>query len=607
MRMPRRLAVTTILILLAASLATGVWWLNRQPPHVPLVLPVSTRLDRFASTEKYVGNQVCRQCHVDHGETWRQSPHGRALGDVDLAAEPPDGEFTHAASGRSYSILRRDGELWHQEWLTAGGERLLLGEHPMRATIGSGHYSRSYLWCDGDFWMESPATWYAARSEWAISPGYDVYNQGFERPIDIRCIRCHAGRVEAIDGSVHRLNVHVAAVDCERCHGPGERHVLARQQGLTEEPADSTLVHPARLSRERQIDLCAQCHLHGDATVELEGDLAARFRPGLRLADFQVHFALHQGDREMSVVGHVEQMQHSRCYTESKTLTCTTCHDPHGRAAADSVVDHRASCLTCHTEQACSLPVETRRQQEPADDCTVCHMPRVATDIPHFAFRHHRIGKHRPPPPSEPQSPASKPGRLEPLDDLSHLTEAERERAFGLAAVQLLLHPSARDHGVEYATQGRQHLERALSAGVNDAEVHAALAYLLWQMEPVRASAHAQSVLNAPRASAEARSGALFALGRMAGQRDVVSAIPYWEQLVTLRRYGDAWHALARGYLLQGRAEDALQAARKAVEISPERPDFRRTLARCFATSGDADAARNALETGQRLEAMMPR
>lgn len=94
----------------------------------------------------------------------------------------------------------------------------------------------------------------------------------------------------------------------------------------------------------------------------------------------------------------------------------------------------------------------------------------------------------------------------------------------------------------------------------------------------------------------------MFALARSAGQRDIVSAIPYWEQLVKLRRYGDAWHALGRGYRVQGRLSEAIAAVQKAVEISPERPDFRRTLAGCLSAAGDDAAARQSLEWAARLE-----
>lgn len=602
---PRR---NTIVIGLLAGLGLlillgGVWGVFRsRSPE-----PISVRQEfqdspRSHRDERFVGSDVCRQCHAGHGDRWVQSAHNLALADIDLAAEPPDGEFAHPASGRNYRILRRDGQFWHQEWLPTTTEPLLLAEHPMRAVIGSGHFSRSYLWCDGEFWMESPATWYAARQEWGISPGYDVFNHGFERPIDLRCIRCHAGQVEAIDASVHRLDVQVASVDCERCHGPGDRHVALRQRGNAKDPVEEFIVHPAKLSRELQIDLCAQCHLHGDATVELAGGGVADFQPGQPLSQFQVHFALDFGSREMAVVGHVEQMKLSRCYTESQTLTCTTCHDPHGRLPTDAAVDHRASCLTCHSEQSCSIEPAVRRQQQPADDCAECHMPRVPTEIPHFAFRHHRIGRHTGDAVAPPAKSSSSPGRLVPLDDLSHLTAAQRDRVFGLAGVQLLTHSSARDHGAAYAALAQEHLERAAAAGAGDAEVQAALARLLWPTDPERAKALAEQALASAGASADVRSAALFALARSAGQRDIVSAIPYWEQLVKLRRYGDAWHALGRGYRVQGRLSEAIAAVQKAVEISPERPDFRRTLAGCLSTAGDEAAAKRNLEWAARLE-----
>ncbi len=51
-------------------------------------------------------------------------------------------------------------------------------------------------------------------------------------------------------------------IDCQRCHGPGGGHVrVAQAQGARQEDIRRTMVNPARLSGDRQMEVCMQCHL----------------------------------------------------------------------------------------------------------------------------------------------------------------------------------------------------------------------------------------------------------------------------------------------------------------------------------------------------------
>ena len=141
-------------------------------------------------------------------------------------------------------------------------------------------------------------------------------------------------------GNEYDVEVIEPAIGCERCHGPGELHVAWHEGALpnlysdagrstpAEGAKDNTIVNPARLSRELSEAVCQQCHLQGDVQVTVRGRRHDSFRPGFPLSDFRHEYRLFASS-DMTVVGHVEQMQQSRCYTESDSLTCTTCHDPH--------------------------------------------------------------------------------------------------------------------------------------------------------------------------------------------------------------------------------------------------------------------------------------
>lgn len=586
--------------------AAGAGWLiyrsgaSSVAPVLPL--PVSDFQNSVPSAE-YVGSQACAACHPAEDRTYRETAHSRALGDIDLKHEPPDGEFTHAPSGRSYRIYRKDGKLRQREFARQGNDELLLSDFAMRYVIGSGRFSRSYLVEDQGFLVESPVTWYASRPGWAISPGYDKYNHGFERAAEIRCINCHAGRVASIDGSPHKLAISDLTIGCERCHGPGALHA-ARWKGVASSSGemDLSIVHPGRLDRAKQEAICSDCHLHGAAAVTIRGRGVTSFRPGLPLQEFRVDYGFDTANRSMEVVGHMLQMRMSRCYQASGTLTCTTCHNPHAKPAPhEAQAFYRRQCLACHTEESCKQPVHERTAKAAGDNCMTCHMPQVPTEIPHFAFTHHRIGLHNA---GETQPEPTEPGTLVPLDDLSHLPQVDQDRCLGLAYIELLDKADPRFAPV-YQVRARKLLEGVRESGLQDGDVEAGLARLYWQLDASKSIQHAEAALKDGALSAGGRSTALFVLARSRMERkEYAQAEAVIQDLVRINRYSDAWKMLSVCQEHAGDMPAALASIRRAAEISPQRPDFQERIAELLQRAGDNAQAAAALERARKLAAV---
>jgi hypothetical protein len=446
------------------------------------------RPSRFQNTEPavaFVGAAGCAACHAEEHASYLATAHSKALAEVVLAQEPPDGEFDDVHSKKRYRIRRQDNQMYHQEWLQMAGEELILANFPVRYVIGSGRFSRSYLIEIDGFLYESPATWYSARPGWALSPGYDKFNPGFQRPAELRCLLCHAGRIEPVDNSPQRVDLHALAIDCERCHGPGALHVAkwkSSNGSLAPGEVDETIVNPVHLDRHLREDICAQCHLHSAATVELPGRRLQDFRPGRSLADFVTHFSNRTPSEEMQVVGHVEQMRLSPCYQESETLTCTTCHDLHAPlSSADKKVVYRAKCLTCHSEQACTAGQAERFAAGVADNCLTCHMPQSKTEIPHFAFTHHRIGIHAA---NRKSSSEQELSELVPLEDPSWQPKFVQDRNLGLAYLQFSIAPGQGEFSEAYRQRAQSLLEAVEQRHPGDTEVTSSLARLFWSRDP---------------------------------------------------------------------------------------------------------------------------
>jgi hypothetical protein len=94
----------------------------------------------------------------------------------------------------------------------------------------------------------------------------------------------HADRpVPFLEGKYAELR---PGIGCERCHGPGARHVNDRRAAVrTDSGYDKTIVNPARLPLARRLDVCEQCHVHTAVAVLREGRHAFSYLPSEPLRD----------------------------------------------------------------------------------------------------------------------------------------------------------------------------------------------------------------------------------------------------------------------------------------------------------------------------------
>src|SRR5262249_53400640 len=155
----------------------AVWWLWPTPTlkPVPKDEPGELALPRYSDSPflnvgpdaQYIGSAACAGCHTRNHKSYLLTAHSKALSDVDPGLEPPDGSFEHKASGRSYRVYRKDGQLRHEEVLrTAEGQEIARVDLPVRYLVGSGHFSRTYIVEVEGFLHESPITWYTSKSSW---------------------------------------------------------------------------------------------------------------------------------------------------------------------------------------------------------------------------------------------------------------------------------------------------------------------------------------------------------------------------------------------------------------------------------------------------------
>jgi hypothetical protein len=136
-------------------------------------------------------------------------------------------------------------------------------------------------------------------------------------------------------------------------------------------PEDFAIVNPARLSRARQLQLCALCHEGGGTALQPP----LSYKPGDDLAEF-IAFAKLAPNAKVDVhASQVQLLERSRCFRFSRTLTCITCHDVH--TTQRETAPYAAKCLSCHKVENCG---EFAMQGHAIDTrCIDCHMPLQET------------------------------------------------------------------------------------------------------------------------------------------------------------------------------------------------------------------------------------
>jgi hypothetical protein len=548
---------------------------------------------------RYVGDSACTACHGQIAENYRRHPMGRSLAPIALAWETggdvSPGRPLFQAQGLEYSIEHRDGRVWHQETKRdASGQVIARNEAEIAHVLGSGSQGISYLIDRGGFLFQSPISWYVARREWDLAPGYERMNLHFDRPVASSCLYCHANRVQPIEGTVNGYRRPIFqghSIGCERCHGPGELHA---QQPTAVDGRSRTIVNPAALAPALRGAVCEQCHLMGQRRVVKQDRREDEFRPGLDFDHFWSVFESADGTTEERFVGQVEQMHESRCFRESESrLSCISCHDPHLRPEPDEQANYyQRRCLQCHADRGCTLPLPARLARSKSDDCAGCHMPQgQRTDILHAATTNHRVVRQgqssgaRLPNPVPPGSGAP-PLVLFRRERMSEQERQAADRDMGVALCQ---------EGAAGAALALPLLEKALDARPDDVPAWEARGYAQALLgRHLQGLASFQSALAREPARESALTGAADAAAR-AGRLEEAAGL--LGRAIGINPSHWAYQADLASLFFRSRDwKAAAEAARAAVLLSPFDLASRRLLVRSCLRLGDSEAAQRELQ-----------
>ena len=362
------------------------------------------------SSEVPEAMKACYACHEDVVRQYMEHGMAQSIGPV---GSPEPGVVTNPISGTRYEIYTEGGEPWFKGIRPDGGTRYqrLVGR------IGAGLFDTSWIGAEVDpFTNEDTGRLFFAPVETITDHGLALSpfelragSAGLDLGLNQACLTCHTtDRLTSLphasvapDGQTiypdNALGIDAFDVlqplGCEACHGDTHRHVTM-MTGLPDEDSDDLgLETLSRSTPGRQRDICARCHLQGDARLELVEGLPRA--EGALAGQIPVLVPAHSGEA-FRFVGQLERLALSACFKASPSMTCTTCHDAHTGIARQGTARFDAACKTCHevAPSHTSLTVEavTGEPARTPEGCVDCHVRRSQPfDLPHIRTADHYI------------------------------------------------------------------------------------------------------------------------------------------------------------------------------------------------------------------------
>lgn len=239
--------------------------------------------------------------------------------------------------------------------------------------VGLGRGGQSYLYVRNSVYYEARVSYFRSIDNLDLTLGHPQaepagLDEAAGRPLTdadvMKCFNCHSTGQQ----SVSHLAERTPGIACEKCHGPGGKHVAAVQSGKMN---GLGIFNPGRMKVEDQVyTFCGSCHRNAF-------DVADNKASGIATIRFEPY-----------------RLILSRCFdSRDARIACTACHDAHDRMHEDPAF-YDAKCLDCHAGPrrpasagkitGAPCPAATR-------NCVTCHMPKLELPGDHFKFADHDI------------------------------------------------------------------------------------------------------------------------------------------------------------------------------------------------------------------------
>lgn len=331
--------------------------------------------ERKIDYSQFAGSASCGNCHKEicnsHSSTAHYLTSGIANEKSIRGSFEAGKNIFEFAQNASVAMEKRKDAFYQVEYFE-GNEKLA---KQFDVVVGSGTKGQTYLNWDNNRLFQLPITYFTATDQWCNSPGYPG-RVAFNRPVTSRCMECHSTYATILseagkEPELFDRSKMIYGVDCEKCHGPAAEHVAYQAKNPTDTTA-KFIINPAKLSRQQNLDMCALCH--GGRLQKTKPSFS--FVAGDALTDYFKKSATPQFASEIDVHGNqYGLMSASKCFMQSKTMTCNSCHNSHVNEAGQVKVFSQR-CISCHTtEHVGTCKMTGTIGNTISNNCIDCHMP----------------------------------------------------------------------------------------------------------------------------------------------------------------------------------------------------------------------------------------
>ena len=376
----------------AAVATLALFALGASQPQTAQPDPASIPLNEQPAM--MVGNAECVVCHEAAHESWTASRHSKMV--QPASPQGVRGDFSVGSlrlRGQPYRVRRTGSNYFITESFFTGEPK----EHRVNYTLGNRRIQHYLTTLEDGRVIVLPPTWDILRREWFhnLEIAAPDQREGIV-PVQLwnkNCFGCHVSdQVKGYRPGEERYDTSWLdfGTTCERCHGPGSRHV-DKYQNLDRygDDPDVHIVLQTRLDHERNSMVCAQCHSFRDQMAfgfSAGDDYFDHFFPLLEYTQEPSEDPTWYPDgktRRFST--NTLGIWQSECFVEGG-VSCTSCHvDPHRPDIEQNeqlLPTNNALCTGCHEGIGADLTAHTfHGADSEGSSCVECHMPRSVTSI----------------------------------------------------------------------------------------------------------------------------------------------------------------------------------------------------------------------------------
>ena len=326
--------------------------------------------------EHFVGSSSCFECHADVYKDHLKTAHFNTSGLADSLSVK--GNFNEGANTLdlrdiSFRMTHENDSLYQHT--TIKNRNVESFPTKFDIVIGSGVKGQSYLnWEDEDL-FQMHVSYYTPMDIWVKSPSFPEYS--YSRTVGDACLKCHltfaTNRNPSGQGNSYDRERMLYGVDCERCHRPAEKHVSYHRNNPEEKTA-KYMMKFAELSRQKRLDVCAQCH--SGLREQLLKGTPFSFLAGEDLKEHSQNINTGPVDNSKLDV-HGNQyglLTSSECFKQTATMDCISCHDPHKNQRGNSPYFNQ-KCVGCHSAKTIVCTANSEDVEHMGNNCISCHMP----------------------------------------------------------------------------------------------------------------------------------------------------------------------------------------------------------------------------------------